>query len=510
MSRRLFAVCSLLALHVALPSRAFSMPPPFVSDRELAQSPIVVVAKWTGAAWKDNSLVEGNVLKKHEVQTEIEVERVISGDIEKGRQKILVGFAIGWTKENPLVMSYMSTQVAGDATATESNLWFLNKIKSRADGQDYPYLSSYRAVQPLVLEPYFKALRTKNVETLPKLLSSSQQLVQIRTLEQIAGGDLPWPYQPWDFIRPKSTASPLREEANAVGALARSAASDKVRRIAAAVYARLRGKESVPLMRELLSDKDTEVRAIAVGTLAAHQDLESVDRMPQAVAGLKNPHVACELIARLRRWNHIKAVPVLIEFLEDDGLSYVTGNDLGIPAVKAQQALRKVTGHAFPFDVTASRNAWSQARDVGNREQRVKLLGRILANDPKPWKAVLLREDGKYLIEVTNRSKQSRSLLKRPSYVDVSYSHGVFSAGGTGRAADGKARFATLAPGSSLRFPIDFGNNDFDLLMASGTRPRVDLQYLENGNQLGLKAWLGVVSVSLEDARRIEDHEAGH
>ena len=239
------------------------------------------------------------------------------------------------------------------------------------------------------------------------------------------------------------------------------------------------------------------MRAIAIGTLVAHRDLQSADLMPKAAVGLENPIVACELIARLRRWNDVKAVPVLIEFLEDDGLSYIIGNDLGIPAVKSQETIRKITGYALPFDVAVSRDAWSQAKDISNREERIQLLRRILPNDPDPWNAVLLRNEKKYVIEVTNRSKQTISLLKQPSYIDVSYSHGVFTVGHDKGAKTGKARFEKLAPGGSIRFPVDFRNQDFEFLISSGKRQRIELQYLENGNEFGLKAWLGVVEVSV-------------
>src|SRR5262249_6861054 len=114
-------------LFFATPQSGLAIAPRFVPDRELAENPIIVVAKWNGAPRKDNSRVENGILKEYEVATEIEVNRVIKGDIALGKVTILVGFAIGWSADDPLVTSYTSTEVRGDANATEDNLWFLSK-----------------------------------------------------------------------------------------------------------------------------------------------------------------------------------------------------------------------------------------------------------------------------------------------------------------------------------------------------------------------------------------------
>ena len=60
--------CNLSAIVAVLfaASEAAAIPPPYVSDRSLAESPVIVVAKWDDAPWENNSLVEGNLLKVHE------------------------------------------------------------------------------------------------------------------------------------------------------------------------------------------------------------------------------------------------------------------------------------------------------------------------------------------------------------------------------------------------------------------------------------------------------------
>ncbi|MDB5334489.1 MAG: hypothetical protein JWN70_108, partial [Planctomycetaceae bacterium] len=46
--------------------------PPFVSDRELAEYPIIVVAKWNNAPWSTKSLTAGKPVQIFPHSTEIE------------------------------------------------------------------------------------------------------------------------------------------------------------------------------------------------------------------------------------------------------------------------------------------------------------------------------------------------------------------------------------------------------------------------------------------------------
>lgn len=84
--------------------------------------------------------------------------RVVKGDLTPGRYTILVGFGIGWSEKQPRVTSYTSTEVSGDASATQPNLWMLEWKRSINGGQGYLSLESYRGVQPLELEQYFMIL----------------------------------------------------------------------------------------------------------------------------------------------------------------------------------------------------------------------------------------------------------------------------------------------------------------------------------------------------------------
>lgn len=489
---------TLVVLAVVI-SEAAAISPPYVSDRALAESPVVVVAKWDGAPWDDNSLVEGNVLKEHEMRTQIVVERVIKGHLKVGKHTILVGYAIGWSKDRPGVMSYMSTQVLGDADATKSNLWFLQRKRSRikTDSAKYLSLESYRGVQPLELEPYFKALDTKQPAAhVPELLQSDNEHVLLRTLELVAGHDPPWPYEPWRFVRPKSKKKPLTDQAELIRLLIQRTTNATVRRFALAVYTHLTGKDGLAFVQTQLTSEDSHVRAIAIGTLARYKGSAAIDLMAKAAVGVEDPHLACEVIKRLHNWNDLSAVPVLIPFLQNDGFSYMIGNDLGIPAIKTQEALRSITGYAFPFDVAASQRAWMTAGHMKDRAERNKYLARVLPNVRSPWKARVFKQEGRVIAEVTNRSKLTFTLARTPSDLGVTYSHGVFGSA-TEQKQEGKNAFITLKDGQSVTFDLDLQGHSFAELAEKDAE--CNLRYMSNGNGVGVNAWLGVITAKLKN-----------
>lgn len=108
-------------LPVAGSSNLAAIPPAYVPDAELAKYPVIVIGKWEEAKFENKSTVEGNVLKKHFVTTKFVVESVIAGDVEVGEQSVSLGFRIGWSPDyENQVMSYMSTEMVGDAKADES------------------------------------------------------------------------------------------------------------------------------------------------------------------------------------------------------------------------------------------------------------------------------------------------------------------------------------------------------------------------------------------------------
>lgn len=320
-----------------------SIPPPYVSDSELASCPVIVVARWNKSPLRAHSNVRekaegGKELVATESHTELVIERVIKGDIKPGTHKILLGFRIAWAREDGgQVMSYMSTEMMGDVDEVkDSNLWFLAPKRSwdQKDAHTYLALETYRGVQPRALESYFVALNSKNPKRdIPKLLPTAESEATYRILKYICGDVMPWPIEP-GFIeiysRAKRDWEPMREYAGEVESLI-NRKDAKVRETATAVYAELAGKSAVPRMRQLLKDSDPQVRATAIGILAGHRDQDSVESFAAAAQGITDGQLACKVIERLYDWKSESLVPTLIEFLQNDTFAYQLGDDFGIP-----------------------------------------------------------------------------------------------------------------------------------------------------------------------------------
>ncbi len=495
-------VCSSALLYALfLPGVLNAIPPPYVSDERLVQHPIIVVGKWTRAPLEPHSLTEGNVLKEMEVRTELLVERVIKGSIKPGRHRILLGFRIGWDEEGGRFGSYMSTEMSGEVeNVTDSNLWFLSSGRSwdEKDPSTYLILETYRGVQPAKLEPYFLALASGNPSTeVPKLLSSAEPAVLLRVLEYVAGGILPWPYDPDEFeqfVYPKDKKAVLAEHAEAVKKLIQNK-SDRVRRVAAAVYAEMAGAKCVNTMRELLDHEDTHVAAIAAGALIRFRDTRKTGDLHKAAEQIFDGHLACKLIQELEAWGEEKAVPILISFLQNDDFVYVCGDDVGIPAFKARAALKKLTGCDFPLDVSKSMEAWKKADATASGEDRKKLLAKLLSNDLQPLKAELVNEDDSIFIVVTNRSKEAVTLAKGPS--DFAYRSSGGIANGTNFHVTNKESFVKLAGGKSIRLWV--GQLPDSFLASPPETREVALHYWRNGNEYGFNAWMGKINVSFAE-----------
>src|SRR5262245_43802411 len=89
-------LCALIWM-VCAPSPGPAIPPPYVSDEELARHPIIVVGRWKPAPFRDHSRTENlpngeKILKNWEVHTELVIDRVIKGDLKLGTHEILLGF----------------------------------------------------------------------------------------------------------------------------------------------------------------------------------------------------------------------------------------------------------------------------------------------------------------------------------------------------------------------------------------------------------------------------------
>lgn len=478
--------------------RALAIAPEHMTDSQLAQSPVIVVAQWNKAEMRPHKLVEGNALKKYEVFTELQVIRAVKGNVKPGKQTLLLGWGVAWRQDGTDLRTGTSTDLPGDVDdVTKPNLWFLTKSRSwdKSDQNTYYCVPHYRAIQPLSLESYFVALASPEPEEeVPKLLSCKEPEAIRRILRYICGGILPWPYEPQEWEKSQyheKRERLLKEQTPAVRQVIDRDVAE-VRGLAASVYAELAGKSCVPDMRSLLNDRDPEVRAVAVGVLARHLDAASIDAMKDAVKGLNEPHLACQVVKELSSWSHPRLPPVLISFLENDSSCGRCGKDVSIPALKAREGLHILTHCWFPFDVEACLQTWDQVAGITDAEQRWQKLRRILPVDGNPLQAELLGPLDNASIKVTNASVREVTLAAYPTWVDANTAR-LWSFAQTGyKKPTGKADFILLRPGDSTQFPTRFGD-EFD-----GVRPEelvLSLFYGDIGSKFGLHGWIGWVDV---------------
>jgi hypothetical protein len=532
-------------------STSWALAPRYETDYELSQYPIIVVAQWDKAELKPHKLVEGNGVRRFEVFTELNVLRVIKGDIKPGKHTLLKSYGIAWLEDGTGLATWMSTNIPGDVNdVTKPNIWFL-KMKRSWDESDktlYYHVPHYRAVQPIVLEQYFVALASNNHKRrVPKLLSSSNPEVIRRVLRYICGGILPWPYEPddWDmYSNPNKRERFLKEQARAVKEVIDGDTED-VRALATSVYSGLRGQNCVKYMRSLLRDKNQHVRGIAIGILARYMDEYSIGGMKTAVRGIEQGSISCKVIQALSSWGNPRLVPILVSFLQNDTFSYRYGDDLGIPALKARKALHAITGHWFPYDVNASADAWGKVEGERDASKRRKMLEELLPGREFPLAAELIgnprypsrkarkpnkklasrskqhasdlyddsameeEEDAEVTVRVKNASHRDLTISKIPIGVTQDWPDGTsYHRVGPLRIEMVKEDFMFLRPGQTTEFEISLQSG---FLIAGPESRSLKLFYGDNANNLGMNAWIGLLDVKFgsewSEERKIEKVE---
>jgi HEAT repeat protein len=517
------SVVLLLVFIVGWCGDATAIAPPHVSDVELAKYPIIVVAQWEKAPFVENNRhVSENAIDRIESYTRLKVLSVVKGKVEAGDHELLVGPWISWKDDGTFLNSASSTLLLGDVPdVTKPSLWFIERTRSWDEKRKDEYLtaSNYREVQPIELKAYFEALGGRDAEKdVPKLLASKEPAVTFRVLNYISGEHWPWPFvsnieDGFDFGQPDERGKVLSGEADRVWALMQSGNED-IRPLAAAIYADLRGKESVAKLRTLLDDKDPEARGVGAAVLARHRDGESLDRLAAAVAELDNSSLACHLIKELAAWKDERVVPALIGFLQNDDLAYQYGDDLGVPALKAQVALREITGHEFPFDVETSRKAWQEGLRIDDRTERAKALAKSAPGGRTPLVATAVGTPTKEMsdalkkrydkldedefviaVRVRNLSSLPVTVLEVPSGIAFGWPGGHHGGAG-GTDDDDKLEFTTIAPTAETALEVVVTE---DFLIAEPATRHLKLSYLANGKRQNVKAWIGSIDVRFGD-----------
>ncbi len=525
MARR---IVSLLLGMMLLPvCRSLAIAPPYVSDEQLAQYPVIVVAQWDKAkVVRHDRYIAWNAVDRIEAYTTLNVLRVIEGSISPGNQPVMIGSSIAWTANGKRVSSGTSTEMSGDATdITKPCLWFLKKKRSwdEKDSREYPLVDHYREIQPLVLEKYFVALNSWSPRRkVPALLGPDRPEVSWRVLRYISGGIWPWPYDSNDEFmsrieNPEKRGELLRGEAQRVWQVVASDAPDDLRARALAVYTELEGKDCVKPIRTLLQDKDPAVRGVAVGILTRHRDSVSLDQIPGVVKGVVDPELACKIIGALLLWRDDRVVPALAACLENDGFAYQMEDNLAIPALKARDALHEMTGHWFPFDAVASVEAWKQAQQLP-QAQRQDYLQRTLPGQHYPLQAELVSDLGYHpeppaesesarryvtaVVRLRNVTTRPVAVTTRPSSVSASAPNGMWGCRlPVSNEVPSEKDFATIQPGKTLEFEITVPE---DFLSTDPATRKMQALYQSLAKRKAGTGWIGMLDIRIASARKEE------
>ncbi len=503
MSRTLSSVGLALVVPLLVAPSAHAIAPAYLSDRELASFPILVVARWEKAPFAAHHDIQGNVARHIENFTQLHVLRVIKGDLAPGQHKLMVGMGIAWQEDGTGLSTGTSTELPGDVQdVTASALWFLERQRSwdKADQTEYLSTENYRTVQPLVLADYFAAIAQQQPEApLAKLLASPEPLVVRRALRFACGEVLPWPNDAdWqrDLFGPAESGRVFRELTADVLKVAERKELVATRPLAVSIYAQLAGAECVTAVRQFLTDDDANVRLMAVGVLARRQDRESTAAFARAVQGQLDTWVACAVIEVLRAWGDASLVPALIQFLENDDCAYQEGDDFYISALKARTALRQITRCTFPLNVDAAGAAWSKVEHIADADERAGALAALLSVDDQPLRAEVIGDKRRAFLRVINQSPRAIEIARSYSQISQDYPGGT-AAYGFPSEAETRDDFVTLQPGQALlygcRLPKGF------LLADPGSR-EMKVAYLSNGKRFGLRAWIGTIDVRFGDA----------
>jgi hypothetical protein len=210
--------------------------------------------------------------------------------------------------------------------------------------------------------------------------------------------------------------------------------------------------------------------------------------MADAAVRNLSPTLGCNAVKELADWKDPKVVPVLISMLEEDAYGGMWGDDLFIPALKAQAALHDITNHWFPFDVVASRAAWEEARKAPDDAGRQAVLERLIPFRGDPLAAEIIGTPIDASIRVKNVSKRTVAIAEQPMDVELRSQLGSFGAAGFD--PEKKEDFVVLAPGESVTFPVKLAE---DFIRWEPATREVALQYRKLGREFGLPGWIGVV-----------------
>jgi len=476
-------------------------------DVDLANSPVVVIG-----CLADQQLYRQ--VRNQRLYTfddkpfDLMVAKVIHGQIGSGRITVLAygGISFG---SNGTITDFVPNSLVMGGNAFQTGIWFLTPGRSKdpKDRRLYLRFDSWREVQPLNLLPFYEALRRQDRDTaVGEFLGSEDPDLVGHALGYLSGSCRPWPFETFGgrALPDEQHSVLLRRYLPRMQDLIVRMPST-CRAVAAALYAAVAGKASVPLLRDLLSDNSSEVRLIATGYLTRFGDVDSMPRFAVACRQADSYALTCNVIDEMSRIGDIRFVPALIEFLGITAHNMQSGDDYYIPAIRARAALKRLTGYAFPEDAASSAKAWYAVR-VQAAPTRRKRLKDLLGDWDNPLSVTIVplsNPETKKLsgpryqahVRVTNRARRNLTVFRRPEGISEYVESPEGGSQSEALVLDGAPGTQVLGPRRSIEYRISTGQNIF----RRGVHCRLVFQYVSQSEPT--KAWTDVVELSLVDGR---------
>lgn len=494
---------------VMIPALTLAIIPPSVTDRDLSQSPIIVIGYWPKAKFVSRNNVKGNVCYDLESTTKLIITKVIRGRLAVGSHTLLLKDWISWSKDGTMLNSASSSEMLGDVDdVSKPNIWFLTISKSwkKSDKTEYLHAFSYRCAQPRNLLAFYQTLAMPRRDSeVSKHLLSSDPIVVERSLEFVSDNFPAWPQNPdrqrytelYGISYEPNPLAKLHRVTQQLPTLLKIIHDSKrpCRPTALGLYAEMVGTPAISELQRALKDRDANVRCTAAAWLVRFGQVKDHLGLHRAVRGYTDFDLGIELLYAMKKSGSMEYVPILIEHLQPVMTPKPDHRDWKELALESRTALKSITGFTFPLDAALSSRAWAQANSKPKDQMLQTLLGALGDwENPIEITATFVRKlDRKkksqydffsyYLVhlKIKNMTSHPIKLSSIPDGFTLSGRFGSASGGVGGKAQ----RVITIDPGGTFETDVEL----FEAI--KGARLEFSYRNAKNG------AWIGDVSTTL-------------
>lgn len=501
--RTFLVIC--LALVSAISMAIF---PPEVSDRDLSQSPVIVIGYWPKAKVKWRGNVKGNVCYDVESTTKLKITKVIRGRLSTGTHTLMLKDWISWDKDGSMLNSASSSEMIGDVDdVSKPNIWFLTVSRSwnKSDKTEYFHAYSYRCVQPRTLLGFYQTLANPDRESaIASYLLSSNPLVVERSLNFVSDGQSAWPDYPdtdrdeYQFARNHYDRRKLRRITQQLPTLLQMVQNPKhrCRPKAVALYAEMTGTSSKPELQKALQDQDPNVRSTAAAWLIRFGAIDDYGNLRRALRGFTDYELGIELIFAMQKSGLMEYVPILIDYLQPILTPQPDHRDWIGLAQQSRKSLKVMTDYTFPLDSALASRAWNQAKaqpkaqmldtlrqELGDWENPIEITATFKKKlDRKKKKDVFDFEAYLVHLKVKNLTNHPIKIASAPDGFELSSGFGGASGGVVAR----RRTIITIGPNAAVEVEVEMFRAE------KGASAKFSYRNATDG------AWIGEVSTIMQ------------